>query len=112
MEWMVMNRNGMDMEWKWDGNGTHGMECSNLSMCLGNSDALFFSPVLIGKIVKPLDAANSSEHRKLMETQWKAMEMDGTWMGNRWKLLKFPKLMRICFGSRDIRIYQASPRAI
>ena len=54
-----------------------GMECFNLSMCLGNSDALFFSSVLIGKIVKPLDAANSSEHRKLMETQWKAMEMDG-----------------------------------
>ena len=112
---------GMDVnESKWDGYGMEmememelmGMECFNLSMCLGNSDALFFSPVPIGKIVKPLDAANSSEHRKLMETQWKAMEMDGKCMGNRWKLLKFPKLMRICFGSRDIRIYQASPRAI
>ena len=77
---------GMDVnESKWDGYGMEmememelmGMECFNLSMCLGNSDALFFSPVPIGKIVKPLDAANSSEHRKLMETQWKAMAMDG-----------------------------------
>ena len=96
---------GMEMGWKWNSWEWNVLiyQCAWETLMLS-----FFLQFLLEKSwshwMQPI-APNTGNWWKPNGKPWK-------WMGNRWKLLKFPKLMRICFGPRDIRIYQASPRAI